>query len=510
VAVDSVAVDSVAVDSVAVDSVAVSVVLLLLFILAMAPVPSRATELVIGTVADPVGLDLHAATDLLTATVAANACEPLVRMTDAQKPPRGLLATSWATRDNRSWTFTLREGVRFQDGRPFDADSVVANLHDLAAEGRFEGRATRIGPHAVTIGLEVPNAALMATLSQPFHGMQSPRQLAEGTRLPTCTGPFRVVSAAEGTVRLARHPGYWGPAARLDGLVFRAFSGEEELVRAVRAGRVDVAIGVNPRHAAEVRADPALRVRSWTGLNLAYLALNHDRPQFRDRRVREALAHAIDRGRLVREVLRGHAEPARNPLPPGLPGYARRTPELILDRRLARRLLAESGVAKELRLLTTPSPRTWMPDPEGVAARIREDLEQVGVKVVTEQASGWSDYLRRVTAGDFDMAVLGWEADTLDANDFLVALLSRAAVGRTNRSRYADERMEALLRQGRRGSDPRERARTYAEVQRLFRREMPWVPLYHVEVFMAHRATVQGLVVDPTGILRCHQAWRER
>jgi peptide/nickel transport system substrate-binding protein len=484
--------------------------MLALLALAAVPAPLAASELVIGTVADPVRLDLHAATDLLTATVAANACEPLVRMTDGQKLPRGLLATTWATRDNRTWTFTLREGVRFHDGRPFDADAVVANLADLASEGRFEGRATRIGDHTVTIGLEVPNAALVATLSQPFHGMQSPAQLAEGSRLPTCTGPFRVVSAGEGTVRLARHPGYWGPAARLDGLVFKAFGSEAELVRAVRAGRVDVALGVNPRHAVELGTDPSLRVRSWTGLNLAYLALNHDRPAFRDRRVREALAHAIDREQLVREVLRGHAVPARNPLPPGLPGYARGTPELRLDRRLARRLLAESGLARELRLLTTPSPRTWMPDPEGVAARIREDLEQVGVKVITEKATGWSDYLRRVTAGDFDLAVLGWEADTLDANDFLVALLSRAAVGRTNRSRYADERMESLLRQGRRGSDARERMRTYAEVQRLFQREMPWVPLYHVEVFVAHRATVQGLVVDPTGILRCHQAWRER
>jgi peptide/nickel transport system substrate-binding protein len=487
------------------------VVSALLLLAALAAAPAAGGELVVGTVADPVRLDLHAATDLLSAAVAANACEPLVRVDERQRV-RGLLAGSWATRDNRTWTLTLRSGIHFQDGTPFDAAAVVTNLDDLRAKGRFEGTARRIGSLAVSIRLDAPNAALLATLSQPLLGMQSPRQLrTEGSGLPVCSGPFRLVSAAAGTVRLERHTGYWGTPARLAALVFRSFASEEALVRALRSGEVDVAIGVSPLHAAGLRAEPLLRVRSWTGLNLAYLALNHDRPVFRDRKVREAVARAIDRERLVRDVLGGHGEPARNPLPPGLPGYALRTRELSLDRRLARRLLGEAGWPEPtLRLLVTSAPRTWNPDPSGLAARLRDDLQQVGVRVQTETAAGWSEYLQRVTAGDFDMAVLGWEADTLDANDFLVSLLSRAALGRTNRSRYVDERMEALLRQGRRGSDPRERGRTYAEVQRFFQREMPWVPLYHVAVFVAHRAEVQDLEIDATGILRYHHAWRDR
>jgi dipeptide transport system substrate-binding protein len=107
------------------------------------------------------------------------------------------------------------------------------------------------------------------------------------------------------------------------------------------------------------------------------------------------------------------------------------------------------------------------------------------------------------------MALLGWEADTLDANDFLGALVSQAAIGHTNRSRYASAGMEALLRQGRRGADQRERHRTYAEAQRLFQRDMPWVPLFHVARFLAHGADVRGLETDPTGILRYTHAWRQ-
>jgi dipeptide transport system substrate-binding protein len=96
----------------------------------------------------------------------------------------------------------------------------------------------------------------------------------------------------------------------------------------------------------------------------------------------------------------------------------------------------------------------------------------------------------------------------VDPNDFLSALLGSEFVGSTNRSRYRSPAMDALLVQGRRGRDQKERAASYREAQVLFQKDMPWVPLYHVSVFTAYRRNVRGIVSGPTGILRYEKTWK--
>ena len=106
------------------------------------------------------------------------------------------------------------------------------------------------------------------------------------------------------------------------------------------------------------------------------------------------------------------------------------------------------------------------------------------------------------------MAILGWQADTMDPNDFLSALLASESVGATNRSRYRSEAMDTLLKRGRRGGGPAERLAAYEEAQALFQRDMPWAPLCHVSIFLASRRPVRGLIVDSTGLLRYDKTWK--
>jgi ABC-type transport system substrate-binding protein len=138
-----------------------------------------ADTLVVGTLADPAGLEPHQATDIVAAEVVASVCETLVRVRPGSLRPEGVLATTWASSDQRVWTFMLRQNVRFQDGAPLDADAVVGNLEHLRRERAFPGRARRVGPHLVQVTLDRASAALLSTLSQPFFAMQSPRRLAE-------------------------------------------------------------------------------------------------------------------------------------------------------------------------------------------------------------------------------------------------------------------------------------------------------------------------------------------
>lgn len=479
-------------------------------LLALALLVSPADTIVVGIRTDPVSLEPHRATDVVSAAILANVCDTLVRFRPGGTRPEAALATTWATLDRRTWTFTLREGVRFHDGAPLDADAVIANLEKLRREVAFPGQAARVGPHVVAITLDRPNAALLATLSQPFFSLQSPRQLEAGDPRPVGTGPFRLAAARPGEVELEANPEYWGGAPRLKRLVFRRFPSEEALVSALVAGEVDVTSAVGQAHMELLHRRPEISLDSQTGLNVAFLSINNERPPFRDPRVRQALARAVDRDALVHDVLGGHGETAQNPLPPSLWGYDTLTKELMLNRPSARRLLAEAGFPRgfETTLMAVDSPRPYLPSPLRVAARIQDDLAHVGIRARRREVSSWSEYVERATRGDYDLCVLGWLADTSDPNDFLSALLASSSIGTTNRSRYRSEAMDALLKRARLGGDGEARLSAYREAQQLFQKDMPWVPLYHGSVFTAHRRVVRGLSVGPTGILRYDKAWK--
>jgi peptide/nickel transport system substrate-binding protein len=480
-------------------------------LLALALLAAPPDTLVVGTLADPLSLEPHRATDLVSAAIIGNVCETLVRYRSDGTRPEASLATTWANDNGRVWTFTLREGVRFHDGAPLDADAVVANLENLRRERGFPGRAQRVGPRVVSITLDRPNAALLATLSQPFFSLQSPRELRRGgAGRPVGTGPFRLVSSAPGLVELIPNWTYWGGPPRLGGITFRRYRDEGALAAALLSGEVDVSSAVGYQRLPQLRVSPGIALDSKTGLNLAFLSLNNERRPLDDRRVRQAISRAIDRPALVSRFLGGHGLPARNPLPPSLWGYSARTKDLTLDRAGARRLLAEAGLAGgfDVTLLAVDAPRPYLPAPLALATQVRDNLAAVGIRATIKQVPTWAEYLETAGRGQYDMALMGWQADTMDPNDFLSTLLASESIGSTNRSRYRSEAMDALLKRGRRGSGPAERLAAYTEAQALFQRDMPWVPLYHVSIFLASRRSVRGLLVDSTGLLRYEKTWK--
>ncbi len=478
---------------------------LLALALLAAPLAPKDT-LVVGVLADPVTLAPHRSTDLVGSAIVGNVCETLVRYHPAGQRPEAVLATSWATVDRRTWTFTLRVGVRFHDGTPFDADVVVANFADLRRVRRFPGKALRVGPHVVEITLDQPNAALLATLSQPFYCIEGPRP-ASG---PVGTGPFRVVAQGAGQVELASNPAYWGEPSRIQSLLFRRFPHEDALVTALLAGAVDITSAIGQDRVARLRGQREITLDSQTGLNLAFLSVNNERPPLSDVRVRQALSRTIDREALIRDFMGGHAEPARNPLPPLLPGYDLHAKPLRLDRAAARRLLAEAGLPKGFKtsLLAVGSPRAYLPAPLRMAARIQADLAELGIEATLVEVASWGEYVDRATRGDYDLCLLGWQADTTDPNDFLSTLLASEAIGNTNRSRFRHRAMDALLKRARMGGDMAERLASYREAQTLFQAEMPWIPLYHASTFTAYRREVRGILTGPTGVTRFDKAWK--
>ena len=479
---------------------------LLAIALAAAATPDT---LVVGTLSDPASLAPHRATDLVAAEIVANVCETLVRMRPGTLRPEGVLATAWATPDQRVWTLTLREGVRFHDGSLLDAAAVAANLEHLRSERGFPGHAARLGPHVVEITLDQPNAALLSTLSQPFFAMQSPTRLAEPA--PVRTDPFRLVAVRPGLVELAAYEGHWAGAPRSRRLLFRRYASEDALARALAAGEADASEALSPERAALLRSQQGVTLDAQPGLNLTFLAVNDERLPFSDVRVRRALSKAIDRAALVRELLAGHAEPASAALPPGLLSPDTRARELTLDLDAARRLLADARLPAgfEPTLTVSRAPRPYLLEPLRVAARIRDDLARAGLAVRLREIETWAEHVAVTSRGDFDLALLGWRADTLDPNDFLTALFDSGSIGTTNRSRYRSVSMDALLKRARQERSPASRLALYRQAQDLVQNDLPIVPLYHSAVLTAYRREVRGLVIGPTGVVRYDKAWKQ-
>jgi ABC-type transport system substrate-binding protein len=471
---------------------------------------AAADILVVGLLADPVTLVPHRATDLVSQAIVVNTCETLVRERAETGRPEGTLATTWATPDHRVWTFTLREGVRFHDGTPFDATAVVANVESLRRERGFPGVAERLGSHVVRLVLERANASLLSTLSQPYFAMQSPRALEDGRQQAVGTGPFRLASARPGLVELQAFAGHRGGVPRLARLAFRRFASEDALVKALLAAEVDATSALSPGRVDTLRRHHEVTIESFTGLNVAFLAVNNERAPWSDVRVRHAASRAIDRDGVVSRFLQGHGEPARTLLPPSLLGRPALSRDLVFDRAGAARLLTEAGLASGFAttLLTVDAPRPYLPAPLLLAADLRESLAAVGIAATPRQAASWSDYLDRVTRGDYDLALLGWQADSTDPNDFLSALLGSEAIGATNRSRYRSAAMDGLLKRGRRESEAADREALYREAQVLFQKDMPFLPLYHVSVFTAQRRVVRGVIRGPTGLSHYDRAFK--
>ena len=126
-----------------------------------------------------------------------------------------------------------------------------------------------------------------------------------------------------------------------------------------------------------------------------------------------------------------------------------------------------------------------------------------------EQLATWAEQVAVTSQGDYELALLGWRADTLDPNDFLTALLDSGSIGTTNRARYRSAAMDGLLKRARQDSAPGSRSALYRQAQELVQVDMPFVPLYHSAVFTAYRRELRGLVIGPTGILRYDKAWKQ-
>jgi peptide/nickel transport system substrate-binding protein len=459
----------------------------------------------------PNNLDLRQGTDAQSERVGGQIFDALVKK-DEHYELQPWLATSWEQPDALTWVFHLRDGVRFHDGRPLEAEDVAFTIESLidgavgnlvtAKSGNFAAvdRAEALDRLTVVVKMKRPDAGLLFNMSDGLFGVV-PRGSGKDFGLhPVGSGPFKFVSAVQDKeVIVERNHDYWAGmpagAQRIERIRFTVVPDTITSALELKKGSADFASNVvtlDMVHTLE--AEPNLKVESGVGSPVVYVTFNVTDPLLKDKRVRQAVACAIDRQAIVDAIWRGQARLANTLLPTG--HWAAATDAELAqyphDAAQAQRLLEEAGfpagkdgVRMRLTMKTSTDETTRL-----MAAVLQQQLRAAGIRLEIRSAE-FGTFYADVTKGAFQIYALRWIGSNEDPDIFRYAYGSWSMPPKGgNRGRYSNSRVDALLAEASASSDRAVRKKDYVEVQQILAEELPGIPLWYPNNEVVHTRRV--------------------
>lgn len=469
-----------------------ALILLLSAITATAQAPAPKV-LKVGIQADIQGTNPQRAVDSFSLSVFGNVFDTL-----AAFQPEGVqivpgLATEW-TSDSafKTWTFTLRQGVKFHDGTPLTAEAVVRSFKAIPG---FPHTIAASGADKVVFGLSVPDANFIQVVAQPYYSVISPKMIEDPAAVAG-TGPFLFVSWDKGKqVVIKKNPLFWQKPADLDEVRFIVHAGQAALLDALSSGSIDLVDYLVGNNLKEYRGNPNLKVASIMGNSTGFLNMNTQRPPFNDKRVRKAVAMALNPFELTKRFFAGSAgAPASSMVPPTLFSYFSKIG--LNQPEQAKALLKEADWApgKTFVLLEGWAARPYMPDPHAIALEVQKSLAAVGIQVKVDRDP--EHYFERLAKGDYDLVLNGWIADTADPVEYVYANLHTKAIGQNNAAHWSDPAFDALIDACRtlKGKDLQAKLK---EALARVDEEVPMVPLFYGPQTAIHAKRVLNYYVHP-------------
>ncbi|WP_443092886.1 ABC transporter substrate-binding protein [Amycolatopsis roodepoortensis] len=455
------------------------------------------------------------------------------------------LAEKWeGSNEGKTWTFTLKKGVKFHDGTPFNAEAVCFNFNRMynmkgaAAQSQmiyygdvFEGFAKNEGDASgapvfkdcqakdestAVLNLNKAKGAFPAAFTLPSFSIQSPDALKKynadavtqsgdsfsypeyALKHPTGTGPFKFESwdQAKGEITLVKATDSPTQTAKLDKLVFKVIPDENARKQALKAGDIQGYDYPSPADYGLLRNDGE-QVLIRPSFNILYLGINQkNNPKLKDLKVRQALAYGLNRDQFVKSKLPEGAETASQFVPKAIDGYNENVTKYEYNLQKAKDLLKEAG-AEGMTLkfyYPTEVTRPYMPNPADIFTSLSEDMKAMGIKVepiAKPWNGGYKDDVQK--AGKHDVHLLGWTGDYNDAGNFVGTFFGR------EKPEFGFENAELFSAISAADAAPAGEAHTkaYQEVNQKIMEYLPAIPISYGPPAIVVGPKVKGLVASP-------------
>jgi len=461
--------------------------------------PREPTELKIGYEADATNLDPRMATDLSSGMINELLYEGLV-MWDEDMAIQPWVAEDYELTED-TFTFYLREGVKFHDGEQLTSEDVKYTF-DTMMDPEFGARdqvlyepiddIEIVDSHTIKFHLKEPVAPLIYYMNVGI----VPKHIAEekGDEYlqtnPVGCGPFKFVNWEPGDqIEMEAFDDYWDGRPGIDLVTFRVIPEEVTRRVEVETGGIHIAFPVPAVDVQAMRELPDVQLQEIPGASVQYISFNHEGPPFDDKMVRQAMAHAIDREEIIDHVFHGLYEPAYTQIIPQSWAHNPDVPRFEHNPDRARELLAEAGYedgfAAELKISDT--------DPRRAISEILQyELAEFGVDldVIVQE---WGAFYEDILEMDFCMYILTWVSQT-DPDTHLYRQFHSANVPPegANRQRFSNERVDELLVSARTTMDQDRRKEMYLEIQEILAEEQSYVHLNYTVDFCLVRPEVQN------------------
>jgi len=454
---------------------------------------------------EPDQLDPHKTSAYYSFEVLENVYDTLVEP-DENLEVQPSLATDWTTsKDQLTWTFTMRDGVKFSDGTPLTADDVAYSYNriiddKLNSAYKFETTKsiTATDPKTLVIKLKSPTPNLLASLGG-FKGMgiveKANVESGDIKDNPIGSGPFKLDSWRNGdSIKLVRNDEYWGDKPPLDGVTFTFVKDPTVALTNLTGGEVQWTDNLPQQQIASLADNGDVELGTAPSSDYWYLALNEKRKPFDDVDVRRAIAFALDREAITKAARFGNATVNETAIPETSAWYYDYAP-YDHDPDKAKEMLAQAGV-KDLTMdlmVTSEYPETV-----SAAQVISSQLEDVGITVKIRDLD-FAQWLDEEGKGNFDMFMLSWLGN-IDPDEFYYA--QHHTGGTFNFQGYSNPQVDKLLDQGRVETDKTARKKLYDEAAKMIVDDASYIYLYNPDVVQGWSKKVSGYQVRSDRAIR--------
>ncbi|HWH77028.1 MAG TPA: ABC transporter substrate-binding protein [Candidatus Binatus sp.] len=465
--------------------------------------------LIAGIESYPLQLDPRFSTDANSVRIGNLIYSSLLR-SDEHLQLRLDLASSWRRLNERNYEFTLRRGVRFHNGQPLTAadvkytfESMLDPMSHSPKRGQLKHLASieQSGSHELRFQLDAPHTPFIEQFTLGIVPAGSPAN----DKPPPGSGPFKLEAVDSGEkVILKANADYWDGKPTLAGVVFKAIP--DAMVRALefKKGLIDfMQNDIEPDMLPWLKKNAGADIGVHQGTSFQYIGINLTHPILRHRKVRQALAQAIDRDAIIKHLLKDTGTAASGLLSPINWAYDDSIRRWPYDPVNARKLLDEAGYpdpdgAGPLPRFRLSFKTTNVDLRRRLAEAIKEQLQQVGIELEIRSYE-WGTFFSDVKKGNFHLYSLAW-VGIMDP-DIEYQLFHSASVppNGDNRGRYSNPEIDRLLEQGRVASDESARKRIYSQAQRILADDLPYVPLWWWKNVIVKKPSIHGFVPYPDG-----------